>query len=102
MKIPIFLLSNLLAVQPSVLARESDLYTEELSLQRFHGESLLDRVSVGRGSGATGYFDIGTAVSYTHTVKKGDKVVPNNSDSMIPPIEIFLNILRRQSQSQSR
>ena len=119
-KIPIFLLSSLLAVQPSAHVRECNLYSEELSIQRHHfvfGASPADRRQTGKAVCTAGDFDLCTAVSKFETANRGNGRIEATKrhghsnggknkceffDFILPPRDIFLNILIGQSHSQSR
>ena len=120
-KIPSFLLSDMMCVRASVHVRESDHYSEDLSLCRYAAERTGCTVRTGSERTPSGSFDIVTVVynsdsgddrggergnsnrdGDTRTNGGRDGVIKGDKKGSLPPRRMFVDILKGRKESQSR
>ena len=99
-KIPSFLHSDFLSVQPSNIVKNSDLYTAELILKRKNNtgvSTLYERTQ------SAGYYDVVVAsIEGQNSGIKGQG--PDRFgilDQILPPTQIFVDMLRGRAQTQT-
>ena len=99
-KIPSFLYPDFLVVQPALRVRESDLFSAELLLKRYTGVSTLYERTA-----SAGFYDV--VVTTIEVRREGqregqrDEIKALAIDSLLPPTQIFIDILRGSSRSQT-